>query len=109
VSFFFQAEDGIRDPLVTGVQRVLFRSRGAVPLRALGQETVLRRLAQGMRVRCRGNGPAAATEGVAIRHCLTDATTVVTSSTSLEIGRASCRERGTLTGASAYPREERRQ
>src|SRR5438105_15943686 len=26
--FFFQAEDGIRDPLVTGVQRVLFRSPG---------------------------------------------------------------------------------
>src|SRR5207247_3550130 len=24
--FFFQAEGGIRDPLVTGVQRVLFRS-----------------------------------------------------------------------------------
>src|SRR5271170_7391221 len=24
--FFFQAEDGIRDPLVTGVRRVLFRS-----------------------------------------------------------------------------------
>src|SRR2546425_7624236 len=26
--FFFQAEDGIRDKLVTGVRRVLFRSRG---------------------------------------------------------------------------------
>src|SRR5256885_15641997 len=26
-SFFFQAEDGIRDYKVTGVQRVLFRSR----------------------------------------------------------------------------------
>src|SRR6266849_9988609 len=26
--FFFQAEDGIRDPLVTGVQSVLFRSEG---------------------------------------------------------------------------------
>src|SRR5687767_15881274 len=25
--FFFQAEDGIRDKLVTGVRRVLFRSR----------------------------------------------------------------------------------
>src|SRR5438105_12770337 len=24
-AFFFQAEDGIRDPLVTGVRRVLFR------------------------------------------------------------------------------------
>src|SRR5260363_270633 len=28
VVFFFQAEDGIRDDLVTGVQRVLFRSWG---------------------------------------------------------------------------------
>ena len=26
--FFFQAEDGIRDGTVTGVQRVLFRSTG---------------------------------------------------------------------------------
>src|SRR5205823_9319514 len=27
--FFFQAEDGIRDKLVTGVRRVLFRSSGS--------------------------------------------------------------------------------
>src|SRR5687767_15222586 len=29
--FFFQAEDGIRDKLVTGVQRVLFRSPALLP------------------------------------------------------------------------------
>src|SRR5437868_7780967 len=30
--FFFQAEDGIRDRNVTGVRRVLFRSRAAIPM-----------------------------------------------------------------------------
>src|SRR6266849_7039781 len=28
--FFFQAEDGIRDPLVTGVQTLLFRSKSSI-------------------------------------------------------------------------------
>src|SRR6266536_1352080 len=32
--FFFQAEDGIRDPLVTGFRRVLFRSCGRAPVRS---------------------------------------------------------------------------
>src|SRR5947208_16899348 len=33
--FFFQAEDGIRDDLVTGVQRVLFRSGGDAKILAV--------------------------------------------------------------------------
>src|SRR6266496_5936121 len=46
--FFFQAEDGIRDLYVTGVQRVLFRSHGhgvepAAQRRGQGDEPVVQR------------------------------------------------------------------
>src|SRR6266849_9434270 len=41
--FFFQAEDGIRDPLVTGVQTLLFRSRRSGCGRSAGQDRGRRR------------------------------------------------------------------
>src|SRR5207247_8273455 len=48
--FFFQAEDGIRDPLVTGVQTC------ALPIYALRGDCRTERDARGQAIRCRHGG-----------------------------------------------------
>src|SRR5699024_12129319 len=69
--FFFQAEDGIRHRNVTGVQTC------ALPISV--------RLQAGLRLL---HSPAALSAGAG----------QATAAASREIGRASCRERGTVTG-----------
>src|SRR5207249_8365998 len=81
--FFFQAEDGIRDRTVTGVQRVLFRSRRELQSKIAEIQLEVR---AGKRLRL------AASAGASVfPH---DGTTY---ETLLEIGRASCRERAEVT------------
>src|SRR5205823_8741303 len=94
VYFFFQAEDGIRDKLVTGVQTWLFRSIGRSPesistgqaLCSAVQVETLVIMDSGLALRAPRN------DNHAIRWHATRRPSAA------EIGRASCRERGGLSG-----------
>src|SRR5256885_14212345 len=87
---FFQAEDGIRDYKVTGVQRVLFRSPLVAP-RPRGARLTPR--AGVGRAPLRGTLRHAAPPAP-IRSALCDAPGGLT----VEIGRASCREKSVDLG-----------
>src|SRR5207249_7631053 len=94
VVFFFQAEDGIRDRNVTGVQTcALPISRGRIaPSRAVDsvRDAALRERARLATAQCalEANDPVGASRAVA----------GVTESRDGEIGRASWRERGEVEG-----------
>src|SRR5438105_6467637 len=88
--FFFQAEDGIRDPLVTGVQTC------ALPIYLQRVPPVLH--GQAARARHRRPGrevPAEVREGAGQegRQVATSPAPARVPGTGTEIGRASCRER----------------
>src|SRR5207247_7563615 len=97
--FFFQAEDGIRDPLVTGVQTCALpisslapryvqvsRHRKTSRKSSLSKRTVL--------------GPARTDPGAIAQRSAADVLARSASSTcgGVEIGRASCRERVRVGG-----------
>src|SRR5438105_12166094 len=93
--FFFQAEDGIRDPLVTGVQTCALPISPAASAPAAKTKSPLSSLAQKSTPLSRDAGPnAAACERSCVLWkrvppgCGVDAG---------EIGRASCRERVEIT------------
>src|SRR5205823_10415678 len=98
VVFFFQAEDGIRDKLVTGVQtcalpiyrRVAVAYRQVERLTSDGSQHNLALRVRGERVT--GIAGRAAHERMAFP------TASNVPEVSLEIGRASCRERGEISG-----------
>src|SRR5207247_7540088 len=95
-SFFFQAEDGIRDPLVTGVQTCALpictevRFARAQPGRALSRRAE------------RASEPDLGTSGNGgrLRRCpgRAEMGTTPRRAQGSKIGRASCRERVELTG-----------
>src|SRR5687767_15182996 len=83
--FFFQAEDGIRDKLVTGVQTC------ALPiLRSTRPRSSHARASSWRRARLAVTPPDAVTQQTFSRPA---ARSVFATSTSTKIGRASCRER----------------
>src|SRR5205823_10041063 len=101
--FFFQAEDGIRDKLVTGVQTcalpIYFEAAGVTPRRtlteirtndsaeySLGQELTVDTFEAGQKVDVVGTSKGKGFAGVMKRH---------------KIGRASCRERVCVSGGAA--------
>src|SRR5205823_10662144 len=93
ICFFFQAEDGIRDKLVTGVQSVLFRSSVGAALKAIAQ---LREFAQEVRLTddirrglTRRRGGAQLGRILLLAAAFAGETRLFR----CEIGRASCRER----------------
>src|SRR5688500_20406618 len=91
--FFFQAEDGIRDYKVTGVQTCALPISSNPSARSTGNEG-RRPLA----------GRSAASYGrlMTVDHAITTATRTLDEvdlgSVAIEIGRASCRERGRYAG-----------
>src|SRR2546422_11468597 len=95
--FFFQAEDGIRDVAVTGVQRVLFRSAADAGT-ALGS-ALLAAGAETARVHCARRGVATAEE----KRLLWESTDA-----DAEIGRASCRERVEISVGAVSLKKKRR-
>src|SRR5690606_40750340 len=86
VFFFFQAEDGIRDFHVTGVQAC------ALPIYQMGGATSLR----AVRSRIGPSTTTAATRRTLRRRATRSPS--IAPPTSVEIGRASCRERGGVWG-----------
>src|SRR5207248_5072626 len=92
--FFFQAEDGIRDRTVTGVQTC------ALPILFLMSaisESIILRYSAG-KGRCHTGSPA---RSAAARTCSTHASSPMSPATfspSAKIGRASCRERVQVRG-----------
>src|SRR5690625_7843000 len=90
----FQAEDGIRDGHVTGVQTLLFRSALSRPAAVPS-----RRFRQCARIWSRSASP---------RKPLRCSAPVSPSNWKKKIGRASCRERGKISGVEASGREEKK-
>src|SRR5947208_3677521 len=86
--FFFQAEDGIRDDLVTGVQTCALPISPRSCCRVCIPNAERRAVAEGSRTRGRTSGP-----GTAIRWNTPDMTEPYTAVGLIQIGRASCRER----------------
>src|SRR5690348_18038877 len=85
--FFFQAEDGIRDGRVTGVQTCALPISRRAPRAAARPRRAARRYGPprtGWHAACRGSRSSRRTAG----------TPDPSSSGCAEIGRASCRERG---------------
>src|SRR5688572_31740184 len=106
--FFFQAEDGIRDLTVTGVQRVLFRSFAeGLPVvimeaLALGRPvlaTAVAGIPELVSPECGWLVPAGSVE--ALVQAMKDAL-----ATPPEIGRASCRERVWIAVGAASVEQE---
>src|SRR5205823_10926834 len=94
--FFFQAEDGIRDKLVTGVQRVLFRSKGSSKSRARDLVSyAIRSVTSSKRRRTFLLPP----KSYAVLVCATECGFMAkrAGGTAAQIGRASCRGRGEIT------------
>src|SRR5262249_57479567 len=98
-SFFFQAEDGIRDWSVTGVQTCALPIWPGAGLPARGRRRAApHRRVPGPELRPRCGpvvGDGARVSGRARR--------------AQEIGRASCRERGEIWGGGGWLREKRRE
>src|SRR5207244_7469858 len=100
--FFFQADDGIRDDLVTGVQTCalpIYGTHVAATIAGTGAARV-DRAEQGV-------APGAALAGVKVLHADgsgTEAEVIagVQWAVANEIGRASCRERGGRDGGPRY-------
>src|SRR2546430_10970814 len=90
--FFFQAEDGIRDLTVTGVQTC------ALPILPANQAEYILRDAVAVAVVCSTAAQVAKVRAVrgalpGLRHVI-----VFDTGAAAEIGRASCRERGEISG-----------
>src|SRR5207247_9727682 len=91
--FFFQAEDGIRDPLVTGVQTCALPILERMLAHAIPTPAMERSRSRGSRITATESNPSAPqtrqSECVPLRP---------STRASPEIGRASCRERGKMSG-----------
>src|SRR5207245_8322882 len=102
--FLFQAEDGIRDATVTGVQTC------ALPISVILMVAITVVLAATVYVWVSGFGsqPQAPARSVSLTSnapLANNLKTYTVSSATSEIGRASCRERGRLSGR-AHERDE---
>src|SRR5690606_40888054 len=106
VFFFFQAEDGIRDFHVTGVQTcALPISRLRMEYRPRQEAAVRSGRASAARRRLRPGTTGTASGGAVERR---DASRSSTSATSVQIGRASCRERGSRSAVDRGTKREYR-
>src|SRR5205823_8202832 len=105
--FFFQAEDGIRDKLVTGVQTCalpIWRARGGTAPGDRPRCTGRRRRDGAPRPRSARSGtPRSAGRGTA---CPRARRSAWRSRACREIGRASCRERGEIVGGGGEVKEK---
>src|SRR5947208_5100163 len=100
--FFFQAEDGIRDDLVTGVQTCALpiSSNGATSASMIAPHTQITANAR-MGHCTRGRPGSAVIEVGATSQVLRGAGAEHSADAAAEIGRASCRERVEIAGGAA--------
>src|SRR5205085_3135914 len=100
--FFFQAEDGIRDLTVTGVQTCALPiwSPWSCPRR--GREGALHARARRKQVGCTAHAGTAQRRGGCLRERPCPCRSRLPPAHRLQIGRASCRERVSVSGLEGY-------